>query len=85
MGITLEILEGPEYRRDENGWEHNWYRVQLRRDGSRMNSPWMQGMANVGPPRAEDVLASLLMDASGYENALDYEDWCAQYGMEPSN
>lgn len=33
-------------------------------------------------PSAEDVLESLLLEASGYENANGFQDWCAEYGYD---
>jgi hypothetical protein len=33
-------------------------------------------------PSAEDVLESMLLDASGYENAQGFADWCSEYGYD---
>lgn len=41
-----------------------------------------QGDAWKVPPTVEDVLDSLAMDASGYDNARNFADWCAEYGYD---
>lgn len=79
--IRLEIIEGPDYQRDEDGWENYAYKVRLKRDGRTMTTKWHQGMALTNPPTAEDVLASLLMDASGIEYD-GFEAWAENYGVD---
>lgn len=82
MSITLEIIEGPEYDRDESDWEHYAYTVRLRRKGRTITTPWRQGLALTDPPTAEDVLASMMLDASSYENARDFSDWASDFGYD---
>lgn len=76
--VTLSIIDGPNYRRDEDGWEHNAYTVELRFQGRKMRSPWRQGLGITEDPSAESVLESLFLDASGYDNAADFEDWAGE-------
>ena len=33
-------------------------------------------------PTLEDVLSCLVMDASGYENSRNFEDWASDYGFD---
>lgn len=33
-------------------------------------------------PTLEDVLSCLLMDASGYDNSRNFEDWASEYGYD---
>lgn len=40
-----------------------------------------QGSAHKQPPTAADVLNALALDASGYENASDFDDYASEYGM----
>jgi hypothetical protein len=80
--ITLDIIEGPEYKHDADGWEHQAYTVQLKRGTRRLTTPWRQGMALTGRPDPADVLSSLMLDASGYENAETFEEWAADYGFD---
>jgi hypothetical protein len=63
--ITLEILEGPDYQRDEDGWENNAYTVRLRCGGRFMDTEWHQGLGITDDPTAESVLENML--ASGSE------------------
>jgi hypothetical protein len=41
-----------------------------------------QGPAVCREPTAEDVLDCLASDASGYENAGSFEEWCGEYGYD---
>ena len=84
--ITLRILEGPDPQRDEDGWEHNAYTVELRRGTRRMSVPWKAGMGIEGPPTAADVLECLLSDAASVENAAgDFEEWAPELGYDPDS
>jgi hypothetical protein len=60
------------------------YRVTLRRRTPRrsMTVPFSCGSAWTREPDAADVLDCLLSDASGYDNADGFADWCAEYGYE---
>jgi hypothetical protein len=60
----------------------NWYRVTLRRKGGRMTVNFGMGAALTEEPTAHDVMQSLLSDASGIENARDFEDWADEYGYD---
>lgn len=40
------------------------------------------GSAHHGEPALADVLNSLALDASGYENAQGFEDWANEYGYD---
>jgi hypothetical protein len=83
--ITLGIIEGPTFvhaNDDADGWEHYSYVVRLTRDGNEMRTSWKQGAGIHEDPSAEDVLASMLLDASGYENARGFEDWASEYGYD---
>lgn len=80
--VTLRIVEGPEWSRDEDGWEHNAYKVELRYEGRRMSVPWRQGVGITDDPEAERVLEALLMDASTIENAAGFEDWAEELGFD---
>jgi hypothetical protein len=82
MGITLEIIEGPNYTRDDQDWEHNAYIVRLKRAGRVLTTDWMQGLGIAHDPQPEDVLASLMLDASAYENARDFSDFAADFGYD---
>lgn len=59
-----------------------YFKVTLRFDGRQMTVPFFQGSAWTTDPTAADVLNCLALDSSGYENASDFEDWCAEYGFD---
>lgn len=84
--ITLEIVDGPDYARDEQGWEHHRYEVELRRGEVSIGVPWLAGLGITEDPTASDVLKALLLDASGVENARgSFEEWAGEYGYDPDS
>jgi hypothetical protein len=58
--------------------------VTLRANGRRMRVLFHTGPALKTAPTAADVLECLALDASGYENAQDFAEWCSEYGNEPN-
>lgn len=81
--VRLEIVEGADLTRDDEGWEHYAYTVRLTRGDHSMTVPWRQGIGLTDDPDAATVLESLLMDASGVENAAgDFEQWASEYGFD---
>lgn len=83
---------------DPEGWEHYAWTVRLHYQGRSMESPWRAGIAHVTKtrrvhypgehllkptePTAADLLESLMLDASSYENAGSFEEWATDYGMD---
>jgi hypothetical protein len=82
MTVTLDIIDGPNYERDADGWQHQAYVVRLSYEGRSLETPWRAGLGITEDPTAADVLGSLLMDASSYENARGFEDWAGDYGYD---
>lgn len=80
----ISITVGPAKRtRDDDGWEHDAYRVQLTRKGQTIRVPFRKGTGHNGnPPQVEEVLEALVSDASGVENALSFEEWADEYGYD---
>lgn len=50
-----------------------------------LDVPFSQGPALKDDPTAADVLDCLASDASGIENAEDFEDWASEYGYDPDS
>lgn len=67
---------------DETQPDDRHWAVTLSRPGAKMVVPFTQGSAHTEPPTADDVLDCLASDASGYDNARDFEDWASEYGYE---
>lgn len=55
---------------------------RIRRGRRSMKVYFSQGPAIRQEPTAEDVLDCLASDASGFDNASSFEDWCAEYGLD---
>lgn len=86
MKITLEIIEGPDVRTDEDGWEHYAYTVRLDRTNHlSMTVPWRQGTGITDDPDAASVLEALVMDAATIENADTFEEWAPDLGYDPDS
>ena len=86
-GITAEYVmtAAPRWARSEgSGWDgsENWYRVTLEYNGRKLTVPFGMGSGLTDDPTAEDVLNCLASDASGYENARDFDDWASEYGYD---
>jgi hypothetical protein len=59
------------------------WKVTLRRKGGRrMTVYFSMGPAHTSEPEAAEVLDCLASDASGYDNARSFEDWCSEYGYD---
>lgn len=68
--------------RDDFGDSDGWT-VTLRYQGRRFTVPFYKGRGlNGEPATAAEVLECLCLDASGYENADSFEDWCGEYGYD---
>lgn len=58
------------------------YKCTIKSGSRQMTVFFSQGPAVCREPTAKSVLSCLAMDASGYENAGSFEDWCAEYGYD---
>lgn len=81
-GVTIECSyysEPPPWdARDMDGWK-----CRLRYQRRSLTVPFWMGRGHHGAePTAGDVLGCLILDATGYENARDFEDWCSEYGYD---
>jgi len=80
-GITSswKRVTGP---RPSEDWPEgtNHYSVTLRHHDNKMTVPFHKGSGLSEPPSTEEVLDTLAMDSSGYENAQDVDDWMSEYG-----
>lgn len=56
--------------------------VTIRAGRFSMRVPFSQGSAHTVAPTTADVLDCLASDASGFENARSFDDWCAEYGYD---
>lgn len=59
------------------------YRVILRIGRRQFTTYFSKGYGHSGKePTTEEVLDCMASDASGYENARSFEDWCGEYGYD---
>ncbi len=80
--ITLDIIEGPNYRKDEDGWAHFAYTLKLSHEGRWIQIPWRQGVGITDEPELAGVLETLYGDASTVENATTFEEWAEDLGYD---
>ncbi len=70
------VTDLDEWQQSSNPWT-----VTLRYQRRQMTVNFWTGSA-LGEPSTADVLECLFSDASGYDNARDFEDWAAEYGYD---
>lgn len=58
------------------------WKCTLKMGRKRLTTYFSQGSAHTDEPTAADILNSLASDASGYEDARSFEDWCSEYGYD---
>jgi hypothetical protein len=66
----------------QNETEMNHYKVVLKSKGKQLTTFFSMGLGLTREPETENVLDCLASDASGYENAQSFEDWCSEYGYD---
>lgn len=86
-GMTVDILAGPDYAVDEDGWEHHSYDIQLNNPelGTTMiicGYRYGTGITHTPDEKPEEIIDSLISDTWGYENADGFEDWAGEYGYD---
>jgi hypothetical protein len=85
-GLRLVIVDGKgraNFDVDADGWQHYAYRVKLRDSHTRRTSPvfsWRAGTGYERDPKVEEVLDSVVLDASTALDARDFNDFCAGFG-----
>ena len=67
---------------DDMPAESKHWLVTLELDGRTLDTPYSMGPAFKDGPTTSAVLGSLIMDASGYDDARTFENWCAMYGYD---
>ena len=58
------------------------WRVTLKHKRHQLTTQYSMGPAHSSEPDIRSVLSNLAMDASGFENASSFDDWCAEYGYD---
>jgi hypothetical protein len=80
LDIGMEIVEGPNWAKDPDGWEHHGYTVKLSYDGREMLTPWRAGLGITDEPTLGDILESLFLDSEGWYD--DFPQWAGDYGWD---
>lgn len=81
LGATINVSAGKPDR-DDDGWQHDRYRVRLNYQGRQMTLQFRKGLGHAGsPPTLDEVADSIRLDCS---TALDlgFEDWAAELGYD---
>lgn len=82
-GITMRVEQtnhNPNMDEDRRYQMDHW-RVTLKAGRSRVSLVFSKGMGHHGAePTVVEVLDYLASDATGFENAQGFEDWCSDYG-----
>lgn len=76
---TSKRVKGPAPSEDWPAGTHH-YSVTFRHHDNKMTVPYHMGAALTNPPTTAEVLETLSLDSSSYENAADLDDWMSEYG-----
>lgn len=66
----------------EGSAKMNNYKCKIRSGKRAMTLYFSKGLGLQGKPTVDEVLDCLASDASGYEGAGSFEDWCEEYGYD---
>lgn len=81
ISMTSEsVMKNPNFMNPSPDMRH--YSVTLKMGDEEMTSYFSMGSALKNPPNASDVLNSLALESSDYENNPEYADWRNEYGYE---
>jgi hypothetical protein len=81
LAMTVDpVTVRPDGLMDEDIMSH--YRVTLHRGKVSMGLCFSMGMAHTEPPKLEDVLDCLMLDAASVEYADDVNDWLEEMGHD---
>jgi hypothetical protein len=84
-GYSITARRNNDRWRDDPEWSgFDKWAVTLRNpQGKTLSTQFYMGPGHEGAkPSFELVMDALISDALGYENSRDFNDYCAEYGME---
>ena len=81
----ITIVDGPHYKRGDDGWEHHAYKLRLTHQGRQMTVPWKQGIGITNDPDIGSVMSALISDASSVEYSTGFADWAESLGFNPDS
>jgi hypothetical protein len=81
-GITADVERADTNPHMDSDTPMVHYLVTLHRGNQSMPIPFSVGMGWTHAPEAADVLDTLALDASGYDNAGSFEEWADEYGYD---
>lgn len=76
-GARLPLEKQDEWQRKANG-----YSCTLTYQGRRLTTDYFMGTGIDHPPRTDELLSSLLLNAQTAENARDFENFCSDLGYD---
>lgn len=86
IAMTAEWADRNPNIESDGNWAASHYRCKLTRaDGDQRRALtvfYSMGAAHTREPKAAEVLDCLASDASGYEQARTFEEWCGEYGYD---
>jgi hypothetical protein len=77
--IKMELDYLGQTKRDD--WDCNEWKATLRYGKKQLTTPFYTGMA-ISEPSEDDILSSLLLDKSCYDNARHFEDFANELGYD---
>ncbi len=82
--IRIKSIYGGADPNPDWDMDHHPYKVTLYRSTPKrqITVPFYMGLAHTSEPTAADVLSCLVSDTTGVDNAIDFDDWCHEFGYD---
>lgn len=81
-GITMTVEPTTGNPNIDSETKMNHYRVIFSGGLTELTTFFSMGLGLEGKPQVEDVLDCLAQEASGFEDARTFEDWCDNFGYD---
>ncbi len=77
--FRVVVAENIGPRRDDDGWDHYAYKLDVHFQGRKMRMDWNHGIGVTDFPEdvPQDILDCMVSDAWTYTQADGYEDFCS--------
>lgn len=76
-GARLPLSQQDKWQRNANG-----YSCTLSYQGRSLTTDYFMGTGIDHPPRTDEILSGLLLDAQSAESSRDFEDFCSELGYD---
>lgn len=81
-GLRIEVSTGKR-QTDPDGWEHDRYRVKIRKGAEELRLTYRKGIGHHGnPPQLDEILDAIRTESYDVD---DFNEWAASLGYDPDS